>query len=170
MAVIDKCLRPRSMTISVLGNGMFVVKTFEYVINNIDAACGPRRVNDRCEADKGRWPFWDAAQRSHQTQMLHQLSIIWQTAWCCKERKPFMVLQLRHNERDGISNFRHLDYLFNGLSRRWSKKTLKLWWPVTGGFPSQRSVTRKMFPFNDVITILVQPPTKHVPFLIYIVR
>ena len=39
-------------------------------------------------------------------------------------------LQWRHNERDGVSNHRHLDCLFNCVFRRRSKKTSKL--RVTG--------------------------------------
>ena len=68
-------------------------------------------------------------------------------------------LQWRHNERDGISNNRHFDCLPNRLLRHRSKKTSKLRVaglceensPVTGEFPAQRAVTRKMFPFDDVI-------------------
>ena len=56
-------------------------------------------------------------------------------------------LQWRHNERDGVSNHRHLGGLLNRLLRRRSKKTSKLCltglcegtWPVTGEFPSQRA-------------------------------
>ena len=51
-----------------------------------------------------------------------------------------------HNERDGVSNHRCLDYLLKHLFRCRSKKTPKLrvtgFWegnpPVTDGFPSQR--------------------------------
>ena len=56
-------------------------------------------------------------------------------------------LQWRHNERDGVSSHRHLDWLLNRLFRRRSKKTSKLgvtglcWGnpPVTDGFLSQRA-------------------------------
>ena len=68
-------------------------------------------------------------------------------------------LQLRHNERDGLSNHQPHDYLLNRLFRRKSNKTPKLHvtdfcagihrWPVNS--PHKRSVTRKMFPFDDVI-------------------
>ena len=47
----------------------------------------------------------------------------------CKQ----FTLQWRHNERDGVSNHRHLDYLLNRLFRRRSEKTSK---PVTGEFPT----------------------------------
>ena len=64
----------------------------------------------------------------------------------------------RHNERDGVSNYQPHDFLLNCLFRRRSKKTSKLRVtglcegnsPLTGEFPSQRPVRRKMFPFDDV--------------------
>ena len=57
------------------------------------------------------------------------------------------ALQWRHDERGGVSNHRRLDYLFNRLFSRRSKKTSKLRItglcegnsPVTGEFPSQRT-------------------------------
>ena len=69
------------------------------------------------------------------------------------------TLQWRHNERDGVSNHQPYDCLLNRLFRRGSKKTSKLRVtglcagnsPVTGEFPTQRAVTRKIFPFDDVI-------------------
>ena len=68
------------------------------------------------------------------------------------------TLSERHNERHGVSNHQHLDCLFNRLFRHTSKKKSKLLVtgrcvgnpPVTGGFPSQRPVARRMFPFDDV--------------------
>ena len=69
------------------------------------------------------------------------------------------MLQWTQNERDGVLNHRRLDCLLNRLFRSRSKKTLKLrvtslfdgTSPVIGEFPSQRPVTLKMFPFDDVI-------------------
>ena len=69
------------------------------------------------------------------------------------------TLQWRHNECDGVSNHQPRDCLLNRLFRRRSKKTSKLCVtclcegnsPVTGEFPAQRPVMRKMFPFDDVI-------------------
>ena len=65
----------------------------------------------------------------------------------------------RHNESHGISNHRLIDYLLNPLLRRASKETSKLRvtgvcegnqrWPVDS--PHKGPVTRKMFPFDDVI-------------------
>ena len=73
----------------------------------------------------------------------------------------FHTLQWRHNARDGVSNQRGLDGLLNRLSRHRSKKTSKLRVtglcegniPVTGDFTHKLPVTRKMFPFDDVIMI-----------------
>ena len=66
-------------------------------------------------------------------------------------------LQWRHNERDGVSNHQPHDCLLNRLFRHSSKKTSKL--RVTGlcegnspvNSPHKGPVTRKMFPFDDVI-------------------
>ena len=70
-------------------------------------------------------------------------------------------LQWRHNGRDGNSNYQHHDCLLNRLLRRRSNKTPKLRaaspafvrgihrWPVNS--PHKWPVTRKMFPFDDVI-------------------
>ena len=68
-------------------------------------------------------------------------------------------LQWRHNERHGVSNYRPLDGLLNSLFRHRSKNTSKIRVtglcegnsPVTGEFPHKGPVTRKMFPFDDVI-------------------
>ena len=67
--------------------------------------------------------------------------------------------QWRQNECDCVSNHRRLDCLFNCLFRCRSKKTPKLRvtclreaihrWPMDS--PHKWPVTRKMFPFDDVI-------------------
>ena len=69
-----------------------------------------------------------------------------------------IALEWRYNERHCVSNHRRFDCLLNRLFRRRTRKTPKPRFPglcegnslVTGEFPSQR-VTRKMFPFDDVI-------------------
>ena len=69
------------------------------------------------------------------------------------------TLQWRHNGRDGVSNHQPHQCLPNRLFGRKSKKTSKLRVtglcagnsPGTGEFPAQWPVTRKMFPFDDVI-------------------
>ena len=68
-------------------------------------------------------------------------------------------LRWRQNGRDSVSNHQPHDCLFNRLFRRRSKKTSKL--RVTGlcvgnspgpvNSPHKWPVTRKMFPFDDVI-------------------
>ena len=74
-----------------------------------------------------------------------------------------LSLQWRHNGRGGVSNHRRLDCLLSRLFRRISKKTLKLRftglgegrihrWPMDS--PHKGPVTRKMFPFDDVIMVL----------------
>ena len=68
------------------------------------------------------------------------------------------ALQLRHNERDGVSNHRRPHCLLNCWFRcRWKKTSnLRLTGlcvgnsPVTGEFHAQKPVTPKMFPFVDV--------------------
>ena len=64
-----------------------------------------------------------------------------------------MTLRWRHNGRDSVSNHQPHDCLLNRLFRRRSKKTSKL--RVTGlcAGHSPVPVTRKMFPFDDVIMI-----------------
>ena len=74
-----------------------------------------------------------------------------------------MPLHWRHNERDGVSNHRRLDYLLNRLFRgrkhqRKHQSFVSLAfvrgihrWPVNS--PHKGPVTRKMFPFDDVIII-----------------
>ena len=69
------------------------------------------------------------------------------------------TLRWRHNGRDSVSNHQPHDCLLNLLFRRRSKKTSKL--RVTGlcagnspgpvNSPQKWPVTRKMFPFDDVI-------------------
>ena len=71
------------------------------------------------------------------------------------------ALQWRHNGRDSFSNHQPHDCLLNRLFRRRSKKTSKL--RVTGlcagNSPHKWPVTRKMFPFDDVIMVLVNIDT-----------
>ena len=76
---------------------------------------------------------------------------------CLRQKVP--TLQWRYNERTGVWNHRRLDCLLNRLIRHRSKKSSKLRVtglcegnpPITGDFPRKGSVTRKMFPFDDII-------------------
>ena len=65
-------------------------------------------------------------------------------------------LQWHHNERDFVSNHQRLDCKLNGLFRCRSKKNIKApcHWPLSGlpvNSLHKGPVTRKMFPFDDVI-------------------
>ena len=70
-----------------------------------------------------------------------------------------MLLQWRHNERDGVSNHQPHDCLLHRLFRRRSKKyessaSLAFVWGIHRGpvnSPHKWLVTRKMSPFHDVI-------------------
>ena len=82
-----------------------------------------------------------------------------------------LSLQWRHNGCDGVSNHRDFDCLLNHLFRRRSKKKQSstslafVGWihrsPVNS--PHMGPVTRKMFPFDDVIMFsLIYPHLKQV--------
>ena len=74
-------------------------------------------------------------------------------------KKIFMALHWRHNDHSGVSNHQPHDCLLNRLFRRRSKKTSKLRVtvlcagnsPGPVNSPHKGPVTRKMFPFDDVI-------------------
>ena len=80
----------------------------------------------------------------------------------CTILPQMFTLLWRHNEPDGVSNHQPHGCLFNRLFGHRSKKTSKL--RVTGlcvgnspgpvNSPHKRPVTRKMFPFDDVIMIM----------------
>ena len=71
----------------------------------------------------------------------------------------YISLQWRHNECGSVSNHQTHGCLLNRLFRRWSKKTSKLRVtelcagnsPGPVNSPHKWPVTRKMFPFDDVI-------------------
>ena len=94
--------------------------------------------------------------------------------WCLQKRftlkeyyvtewNPSNTLHWRHNDHDSVSNHQPHGCLLNRLFRRRSKKTSKLC--VTGlcagnspgpvNSPHKGPVTRKMFPFDDVIMIFL---------------
>ena len=80
-------------------------------------------------------------------------------SYCGTWPMEWISLQWRHYGRDGVWNHQPHDCLLNRLLRRGSKKTSKARVtdlcagnsPVTGEFPTQMPVTRKMFLFDDVI-------------------
>ena len=60
-----------------------------------------------------------------------------------------VAFQWRHNEGDGVSNHQPHHCLPNRLFRRRSRKTSKF--RVTGLCVGNSPLTRKMFPFDDII-------------------
>ena len=93
-------------------------------------------------------------------------TLLWIYIFChyCRYHKVVYktdALHWRHNDQDGVSNHQPHGCLLNGLFRRKSKKTSKL--RVTGlcvgnspgpvNSPHKGPVTRKMFPFDDVIMV-----------------
>ena len=74
-----------------------------------------------------------------------------------------ITLQWRHNEHSGVSNYHPYDCLLNRLFRHRWKKTSKLRvtgllrgihrWPMNS--PHKWPVTRKMFPFDDVVMAIL---------------
>ena len=68
------------------------------------------------------------------------------------------TLQWRHNERDGFSNHQPRDCILKRLFRHQTSKLRVTGLcvgnsRVTGEFPHKWPVTRKMFPFDEVIMI-----------------
>ena len=66
--------------------------------------------------------------------------------WTLEAHSIVASLHWRHNEHVGASNHRRLDCLLNHLFRRRSVNS-----------PHKRPVTRKMFPFDDVIMLVKDP-------------
>ena len=89
------------------------------------------------------------------------LSMVTQSSGLMTISNAMKALQWRHNDHDSVSNHQPHGWLLNRLFRRWSKKTSKL--RVTGlcvgnspgpvNSPHKWPVTRKMFPFDDVIMV-----------------
>ena len=83
----------------------------------------------------------------------------------CLDSEHMPSFEWRHNECDGVSNHQPHDCLLNLLFKCRSKKTSKLRvtglcvrngihrWPMNS--PHKGPVTRKMFPFDDVIMVPV---------------
>ena len=81
---------------------------------------------------------------------IHHMYFLWR--FTCS----ISLLQWRHNEENGVSNHRRLDWLLNRLSKKTHQSSASLAfvrgihrWPVN--YPHKGPVTRKMFPFDDVI-------------------
>ena len=109
------------------------------------------------------WPLPTVIWVINDSWSHHDIDTLALLALCEANQRPpmgsFLTLQGRHNGRYSVSNHQPHDCLLDRLFRRRSKKTSKL--RVTGLFagnspgpvnsPHKWPVTRKMFPFDDVI-------------------
>ena len=105
--------------------------------------------------------FKDIDETGYYTKSLRQRT---ENAWYGSSLPLTITLRWRHNGCSSVSNHQAHDCLINRLFRRRSKKTSKL--RVTGlcagihrgpvNSPHKWQVTRKMFPFDDVIMIPLQ--------------
>ena len=73
----------------------------------------------------------------------------WNQRESLKVRSHSVTLHWRHDDHDGVSNHQPHGCFLNRLFRHRSKKTSKLRGPVNS--PHKGPVTRKIFPFDDVI-------------------
>ena len=105
---------------------------------------------------------WYSACRRASLSVLHTVNII--AGDDLTPQIPWVSWRWRHYGRDGVSNHQRPDCLLNRLFRRTSKETPKIRvtdlvrgidrWLVDS--LRKVSVTRKMFPFDDVIMIISQ--------------
>ena len=101
--------------------------------------------------------------------IMHIVCVLLCLAWFCMSRFYPYPLLWRHNGRDSVSNHQPHVCLFNSSFRRRSKKTSKLRVtglcvgnsPVPVNSPHKGPVTRKMFPFDDVIMWHVNVDSPH---------
>ena len=83
--------------------------------------------------------------------------ILWQkqtlrAMYAASNWDKFGTLQWLHNGRDDVPNNRRLNCLLNRFfRRRWKKIKAQRHWPLWGDSPHKGPVTRKMYPFDDVI-------------------
>ena len=101
-------------------------------------------------------------QYSHWVNCTNGNKMISQTFSELEQQRKIWSLQWRHNDHDSVSNHQPHGCLLKRLFRRRSKKTSKL--RVTSlcvvnspgpvNSPHKGRVTRKMFPFDDVIMII----------------
>ena len=105
---------------------------------------GPFWIQNICGKAKQIWHTWPRKNHNAPLGASHSFWI--------------EALQWRHNGRDGVWNHQPHDCLLNRLFRRISKKISKL--RVTGlcaensPMTNKWPVTRKMFPFDDVIMFI----------------
>ena len=120
------------------------------------------RLNER--VSKQSWGYWSETssrplwRHCCRTDSVHHTRSY--QAQCHESHPPIFVngplqLQWRHNGRNSVSNHQPDDCLLNRVFRRRSKKTSKLRGIHRGpvNSPHKWPVTRKMFPFDDVIML-----------------
>ena len=98
---------------------------------------------------------WWCSPRDYGTELVESYDLY--------DQGPILPLRWRHNDQDCVSNHQPHGCLLNRLFRRRSNKTSKL--RATGlcvgnspgpvNSPHKGPVTRKMFPFDDVIMTII---------------
>ena len=116
-------------------------------------------LRERTARGIGAWPVTCPSTSTGQSvwRVRRNYNTAWHGRWHEWSWWVRISLQWRHNDHDSVSNHQPYDCLLNRLFRRRSKKTSKL--RVTGlcagnspgNSPHKWPVTRKMFPFDDVI-------------------
>ena len=109
------------------------------------------------------WPIWKP--NLYMNIFLKNITQSQQLLYTIIDAGRWASLQWHHNGRDSVSNHQPHDCLLNRLFGRRSKRTWKL--RVTGlcagnspgpvNSPHKGPVTRKMFPFDDVIMVCTDP-------------
>ena len=120
------------------------------------------------------YPLWKMNKSIHRALLKFSENNTHSTSRVAKN--PLWPLRWRHNEHDGVSNHQRFDCLLDRLFRPRSKKTSSSAslafvrgihrWPVNS--PHKGPVTRKMFPFDDVMMAnnkFGQHPESRVPGL-----
>ena len=113
------------------------------------------RHHDQRLSARLQWPRFNALELSQSCSK----PSVWSSLFQRGNHEENLALRWRHNDHDGGSNHQPHGCLLNRLFRRKSRKTSKL--RVTGlcvgnspgpvNSPHKGPVTRKMFPFDDVI-------------------
>ena len=100
-----------------------------------------------------RWPVSHQWQCPKSVWVTVRQSLGWLIVDNSTDFNTPTALRWRHHEHDSVSNHKPHNCLRNRLFRRRSKKTPKhsVTGLCVGNSPHKWPVTRKMFPFNDVI-------------------
>ena len=147
------------MTVPVLGGWLFSTETLHgYPLSptndGLSNYISCTKFRSKCKGER--------VYHQYRTHQCHPQRNISADNWCHRintEHITCITLHWRHNDHGGVSNHQLHCCLLNRLFRRRSNKTSKL--RVTGlcagsspgpvNSPHKGPVTRKMFPFDDVI-------------------